>query len=66
MDDRCPDVETLLIGADAALLEAKHRAAGSGRALPGAVPAPSGSDLSEPGEEVWDIRLLIDGGPTLS
>jgi len=64
LDDRCPDVETLLIGADAALLEAKHRAAGSGRALPGAVPVPSGRGLSEPDEEVWDIRLLIDGDPT--
>jgi GGDEF domain-containing protein len=64
LDERCPDAETLLIGADAALLEAKqHTATAPGRHP---VPVAAGDDALawEPGDEVWDIRLLTGWGPT--
>ena len=45
LDDRCPDAEMLLIGADAAL--------GAARSAPAArVPVPAG------GEDLWDIREI--------
>jgi diguanylate cyclase (GGDEF)-like protein len=63
LDERCPDAETLLIGADAALLEAKQRTL----AAPGRSPVPvaAGDDPLgwEPGDDVWDIRLLTGWGP---
>jgi hypothetical protein len=53
-----------LIGADAALLEAKQDAATAPRRSP--VPMPAADDPLgwEPGDEVWDIRLLTGWGPS--
>jgi diguanylate cyclase (GGDEF)-like protein len=64
LDERCPDAETLQIGADAALLEVKqHPATAFGRS-----PVPVAADDDplgwEPGDEVWDIRLLTGRGPS--
>lgn len=64
LDERCPDVETMLIGADSALLEAKQHA-GSDRALRrhGGPPVAPDVDSGHAGE-VWDIRWLTEGaGP---
>ena len=59
LDERCPDVETLLIGADSALLEVKLSARLSGRLQGPPDPAYTPGDI-------WDIRWLTDAsGPDL-
>jgi diguanylate cyclase (GGDEF)-like protein len=69
LDQRCPDAELLLIGADADLAEAKVSAPVTGPArvpaFAGAAGGPAG-ESGEPGEpaieDVWDIRQLTGEG----